>query len=155
MSHRFQKLGKIGARTRLAYQFSKVGIGLSLRSSEGSTLSNPKEAQSVKKSDCFHQKVFSLDSKKAHVTHRDISFLRKNSTTRKVTHETFPVVPEVTLEISPVTGQKDPSNREFSELSQMVGGSTEPYGRCSYPSSCSQYSGIHGCLPKGLGCSPK
>ena len=37
----------------------------------------------------------------------------------------------------------------------MVGGSTEPYGRCSYPSSCSQYSGIHGCLPKGLGCSVK
>ena len=65
------------------------------------------------------------------------------------------MVPEVTLEISPVTGQKDPSNREFSETSQMVGGSTEPYGRCSYPSSCSQYSGIHGCLPKGLGCSPK
>ena len=93
MSHRFPKLGKIGARTRLAYQFSKVGIGtqtttgysgLSLRSSEGSSLSNPKEAQSVKTSDCFHQKVFSLDSKIGHVAHRDISFLRKNSATRKV-----------------------------------------------------------------------
>ena len=155
MSHRFPKLGKIGARTRLTHQFSKVRIGthaktgfsgLSLRSSEGSSLSNPKEAQSFKKSDCFHQKVFTLDSKKAHVTHRDISFLKKNSTTRKITHETFPVVPEVTNEISPVTGQKDPCNREFSETSQMVGGSTESYDSCSYPSSCSQYSGIHGCL---------
>ena len=134
-------LGKIGARTRLAYQFSKVGIGthaktgfsgLSLRSSEVSSLSNPKETQSVKTSDRFHQKVFSLDSKKVHVAHRDISFPRKNSTTRKDTHETFPGVPEVTLEISSVTGQKDPSNREFSETSQMLGGSTEPYGRCSY-----------------------
>ena len=86
MSQRFRKFSKIGTRTRLAYQFSKVGIvthtktgfsGLSLQSSEGSSLSNPKEARSVKSSDCFHQKVISLDSKKAHVTHRDISFLRK------------------------------------------------------------------------------
>ena len=164
MSQRFRKFSKIGARTRLAYQFSKVGIGthtktgfsgLSLRSSEGSSLSNPKETRSVKSSDCFHQKVISLDSKKAHVTHRDISFLRNNSTTGKVTHEAFPVVPKVTLEFSPVTGQKDPSNREFSESSQMVGGSTESYGRCSYPSSCSQHTGIHRCLPKRLGSSLK
>ena len=140
MSHRFPKFGKIGARTRLANQFSKFGIGthtktgfsgLSLRSAEESSLSNPKEAPSVKKSDGFHQKVFSLVFKKAPVAHRDISFLRKNSATRKITHETFPVVPEVTLELSPVTGQKDPSNREFSETSQMVGGSTESYGRWS------------------------
>ena len=102
-----------------------------------------------------HQKVISLDSKKAHVTHRNISFLRENSTTGKVTHETFPVVPEVTLEISPVLGQKDPSNREFSETSLMVGGSTESYGRCSYPSSCSQHTGIHRCLSKRLGSSLK
>ena len=54
-----------------------------------------------------------------------------------------------------VTGRKDPSNREFSETSHMVGGSTESYGRYSYPSSCSQYSGIHRCLPKRLGCSLK
>ena len=162
-SHRFSKLGKIGARIRLDYQFSKVRIGthaksgffrLPLRSSEGSSLSNPKEARSVKRSDCFHQKVFSLDSKKAHVAHRDFSFLRENSTTRKVTHETFPVVPEVSLEISPVTGQKHPSNREFSETSQMVG-SAESHGRCSYPSSYSQHIGIHRCLSKGLGCSLK
>ena len=129
--------------------------GLSLRSSEGPSLSNPKETRSVKSSDCFHQKAIRLDSKKAHVTHRDISFLRKNSTTRKVTHETFPVVPKVTLEISPVTGQKDPSNREFSESSQMVGESTESYGRCSYPSSYSQNTGIHRCLLKRLGSSLK
>ena len=52
MSQRFRKFSIIGPRTRLAYQFSKVGIGshtktrfsgLSLRSSEGSGLSNPKE----------------------------------------------------------------------------------------------------------------
>ena len=65
------------------------------------------------------------------------------------------MVTKVTLEISPVTGQKDPSNREFSESSQMVGGSTESYGRCSYPSSCSQHTGIHRCLPKRLGSSLK
>ena len=102
---RFRKFSEIGPRTRLAYQFSKVGIGshtktrlsgLSLRSSEGSGLSNPKEIRSVRSSDCFHQKVISLDSNKAHVTHRDISFLRKNSTSGKVTHETFSVVPKVT-----------------------------------------------------------
>ena len=160
MSQIFRKFSEIGPRTSLAYQFSKVGIGshtktrfsgLSLRSSEGSDLSNPKETRSVKSSDCFHQKVISLDSKKAHVTHWDISFLRKNSTTGKVTHETFPVVPKVTLEISPVTGQKDPSNREFSESSQMVGESTESYGRWSYTSSYSQHTGIHRCLPKRLG----
>ena len=87
------------------------------------------------------------------ITHRDISFLRKNSTSGKVTHETFSVVPKVTLEVSPVTGQKDLSNREFSESSQMVGGSTESYGRCSYPSSCSQHIGIYRCLPKRLGSS--
>ena len=156
MSQRFRKFSKIGARTRLAYQFSKTGFsGLSLRSSEGSSFSNPKETRSVKSSDCFHQKVISLDSKKAHVTHRNISFLRKNSTTGKVTHETFSVVPKVTLEVSPVTGQTDPSNREFSESSQMVGGSTESYGRCSYPSSCSQHICIHRCLPKRLGSSLK
>ena len=34
------------------------------------------------------------------------------------------MVPEVPLEISPVTGQTDSSNSEFSETSQMVGGST-------------------------------
>ena len=119
MSQRFRKFCEIGPRTRLAYQFSKVGIGshtktrfsgLSLRSSERSGLSNPKETRLVKSSDSFHQKVISLDSKKAHVTHRDTSFLRKNSTTGKVTHETFPVVHK---EISPVTGQKDPSNMNF------------------------------------------
>ena len=78
---------------------------------------------------------------------------KKNSTSGKVTHETFSVVPKVTLEVSPVTGQKDPSNREFSELSQMVGGSTKSYGRCSYPSSCSQHFGVYRCLPKRLGSS--
>ena len=102
MSQRFGKFSEIGPRTRLAHQFPKIGIGshtksrlsgLSLRSSEGSGLSNPKETRSVKSSDCFHQKVISLDSKKAHVTHRDISFLRKNSTSGKVTHEIFSVVP--------------------------------------------------------------
>ena len=153
---------KLVPRTRLAHQFSNVGIGshtktrfsgLSLRSSEGSGISNPKETRSVKNSDCFHQKVISLDSKKAHVTHRDISFLRKNSTSGKVTHEAFSVVPKVTLEISPVTGQKDPSNREFSESSQNVGESSESYGRCSYTSSYSQHNGIHRCLPKRLGSS--
>ena len=61
------------------------------------------------------------------------------------------MVPKVTLEISPVTGQKDPSNREFSESSQMVGESSESYGRCSYTSSYSQHTGIHRCLPKRLG----
>ena len=65
------------------------------------------------------------------------------------------MVPEVTLEISPVTGQKDPSNREFSETYQMAGGSTECYGRCSYPSSCSQHTGFHRCLPKRLWSSLK
>ena len=103
MSQRFRKVSTFGPRTRLAYQFLKVGIGantktrfsgLSFRSSEGSSLSNPKEARSAKNSDCFHQKVFNLDSKKAHVIHRDISFLGKNSTTGKITHETIPVVPE-------------------------------------------------------------
>ena len=112
MSQRFGKFSEIGPRTRLAHQFPKIGIGshtksrfsgLSLRSSEGSGFSNPKETRSVKSSDCFHQKVTSLDSKKAHVTHRDISFLRKNSTSGKVTHETFSVVPKVTLEVSPVS----------------------------------------------------
>ena len=164
MSQRFRKFGEIGPRTRLAYQFSKVRIGthtktrfsgLSLQSSEGSSLSNPKEARSVKSSDCFHQKVLSLDSKKAHVIHRDISFLRKNSTTGKATHETIPVVPEVSLEISPVTGQKDSSNGELSETSQMVGGLTRSYGRCSYPSSCTQHTGVHRCLTKWLGSSLK
>ena len=164
MSHRFPKLGKIGARTRLAYQFSKVGIGthaktefsgLSLRSSEGSSLSNPKEARPVKSQTVSIRKFLVLTLRKLRSFIGTLASLEKNSTTRKVTHETFSLVPEVTLEISPVTGQRDPSNREFSETSQMVGGSTEPYGRCSYPSSCSQYSGIHGCLPKELGCSLK
>ena len=63
MSQRLKKFSEIGPRTRLAHQFSKVGIcshtktrfsGLSLRSSEGSGISNPKETRSVKHSDCFH-----------------------------------------------------------------------------------------------------
>ena len=145
MSQRFGKFSEIGPRTRLAHQFPKIGIGSHTKSRFSGL--------SLRSSDCFHQKVISLDSKKAHVTHRDISFLRKNSTSGKVTHETFSVVPKVTLEVSPVTGQKDPSNREFSELSQMVGGSTKSYGRCSYPSSCSQHIGVHRCLPKRLGSS--
>ena len=162
MSQRFGKISEIGPRTRLAHQFPKIGIGshtksrfsgLSLRSSQGSGFSNPKETRSVESSDCFHQKVISLDSKKAHVTHRDISFLRKNSTSRKVAHETFSVVPKVKLEVSPVTGQKHSSNKEFPQLSQMVGGSTKSYGRFSPPSSCSQHFGVHRCLPKRLGSS--
>ena len=87
--------------------------------------------------------------------HRDISFLGKNIATWKITHETFPVVPEVILEISPVTGQKDPSTRELYKTSKMVGRSTESYGRCTHPSKCSQYSGVHRCFPKSLGCSLK
>ena len=162
MSQRFGKISEIGPRTRLAHQFPKIGIGshtksrfsgLSLRSSQGSGFSNPKETRSVESSDCFHQKVISLDSKKAHVTHRDISFLSKNSTSRKVAHETFSVVPKVKLEVSPVTGQKHSSNKEFPQLSQMVGGSTKSYGRFSPPSSCSQHFGVHRCLPKRLGSS--
>ena len=162
MSQRFGKISEIGPRTRLAHQFPKIGIGshtksrfsgLSLQSSEGSGFSNPKETRSVESSDCFHQKVISLDSKKAHVTHRDISFLRKNSTSGKVAHETFSVVPKIKLEVSPVTGQKHSSNKEFPELSQMVGGSTKSYGRFSSPSSCSQHFGVHRCLPKRLGSS--
>ena len=142
MSQRFGKISEIGPRTRLAHQFPKIGIGshtksrfsgLSLRSSQGSGFSNPKETRSVESSDCFHQKVISLDSKKAHVTHRDISFLRKNSTSRKVAHETFSVVPKVKLEVSPVTGQKHSSNKEFPQLSQMVGGSTKSAGSPLHP----------------------
>ena len=37
----------------------------------------------------------------------------------------------------------------------MVEESTESYGRCSYPSSYSQHTGIHRCLPKRLGSSLK
>ena len=37
----------------------------------------------------------------------------------------------------------------------MVGGSTESYCKCSYPSSCSQHPGIHRCPPKRLGSSLK
>ena len=47
------------------------------------------------------------------------------------------------------------SNKEFPELSPMVGGSTKSYGRCSYPSSCTQLTSVHGCLPKRLGSSLK
>ena len=32
----------------------------------------------------------------------------------------------------------------------MVGRSTESFGRCTHLSSCSQYSCVHRCLPKGL-----
>ena len=75
--------------------------------------------------------------------HRDISFLGKNSATRKVTHETIPVVPEVALEISPVTtGHKDSSNREFSETPQMVGGSTGAKSCPAHP------KGISGALTR-------
>ena len=98
MSQRFGKFSEIGPRTRLAHRFSKIRIGshtktrfsgLSLRSSEGSGLSNPKETRSVKSSDCFHQKVISLDSKKAHVTLGTLASLEKNSTSGKVTHDLF------------------------------------------------------------------
>ena len=79
MSQRFGKISEIGPRTRLAHQFPKIGIGshtksrfsgLSLRSSQGSGFSNPKELDRLKvqtvsirkslvfeSSDCFHQKV--------------------------------------------------------------------------------------------------
>ena len=80
---------------------------------------------------------------------------KKNSATRKVTHEAFPVVPKVALEISPVTGQKDSSNREFPEAPQTVGGSPKSHGRCSYPSSGTQHTGVYRCLTKMLGSSLK
>ena len=69
MSQRFGKVSSIGPRTRLAYQFSKIGIdthaktgfsGLSFRPSEGSSVPNPEETRSAKRSDCFHQKVVRL-----------------------------------------------------------------------------------------------
>ena len=66
-----------------------------------------------------------------------------------------PVVPKVTLEISPVTGQKDPSNREFSEAPKVVGGYQKSHGRCSYPSSGTQHTGVYRCLTKRLGSSLK
>ena len=164
MSQRFGKVSSIGPRTRLAYQFSKIGIdthaktgfsGLSFRPSEGSSVPNPEETRSAKRSDCFHQKVISLDSKKAHVAHRDFSFLGKNSATRKVTHETFPVVPKVALEVSPVVGHKDSSNRKFPEAPKVVGGYQKSHGRCSYPSSGTQHTGVYRCLTKRLGSSLK
>ena len=164
MSQRFGKVSSIGPRTRLAYQFSKIGIdthtktgfsGLLFRPSEGSSVPNPEETRSAKCSDCFHQKVISLDSKKAHVAHRDFSFLGKNSATRKVTHETFPVVPKVALEDSPVIGHKDSSNRKFPEAPKVVGGYQKSYGRCSYPSSGTQHTSVYRCLTKRLGSSLK
>ena len=163
MYQRFRKLVQL-VQTRLAYQFSKIGIdtdaktgfsGLSLRPSEGSSVPNPEETRSAKRSDCFHQKVISLDSKKAHVAHRDFSFLGKNSATRKVTHETFPVVPKVALEVSPVVGHKDSSNRKFPEAPKVVGGYQKSHGRCSYPSSGTQHTGVYRCLTKRLGSSLK
>ena len=57
MSQRFGKFSEIGPRTTLAHQFPKIGVGshtksrfsgLSLRSTEGSAFSNPKEIRSVK-----------------------------------------------------------------------------------------------------------
>ena len=89
LSHRLTKLGKIGTRTRLAHQFSKIVTG---------THTKPG--------------FFWLSFRPA-------------------------VVPEVTLEISIVNGQKDPSNRELSKTSKIVGRSTGPYGRCTHPSTCS------------------
>ena len=164
MSQRFGKVSSIGPRTRLAYQFSKIGIdthaktgfsGLSFRPSEGSSVPNPEETRSAKRSDCFHQKVISLDSKKAHAAHRDFSFLGKNSATRKVTRETFPMVPKVALEVSPVIGHKDSSNRKFPETPKVMGGYPKSHGRCSYPSSGTQHTGVYRCLTKRLGSSLK
>ena len=163
MSQRFRKITEIGSRTRLAYQFLKVGIdshtktrfsGLSVRSSEGSGLSNPKETRSVKSSDCFHQKVISLDSKKAHVTHRDISFLRKTVTLGRLHMRPFQWYLKSHWKF-PQSLDKRIAVTEFSESCQMVGESTESYGRCSYTSSYSQHTGIYRCLPKGLGSSLK
>ena len=162
MSQRFGKFSEIGPRTTLAHQFPKIGVGshtksrfsgLSLRSSEGSAFSNPKETRSVKIQTVSIRRSLVLTPRKLMSLIGTLASSEKNSTSGKVTHEAFSVVPKVTLEISPVTGQKDSSNREFSELSQKVGGSTKSYGRCSYPSSCSQHFGVHRCLPKRLGSS--
>ena len=86
MSHRFPKLGKLVQELGWLINFQKSELvptqklnflGYQFDLQRGLVFPTQKKLDWLKKSDCFHQKVFSLDSKKAHVAHSDISFLRK------------------------------------------------------------------------------
>ena len=86
LSQRFREFREIGARTWLAYQFSKVGIGtltktgfseLSLRSSEGSSLSNPKKLDRLKLQTVSIRKSLVLTPRKLMSSVRTLASLEK------------------------------------------------------------------------------
>ena len=54
-----------------------------------------------------------------------------------------------------VIGHKDSSNRKFPDAPKVVGGYQKSHGRCSYPSSGTQHTGVYRCLTKRLGSSLK
>ena len=63
---------------------------------------------------------FYNNSQNPDVIYRNSRISGEDSSNGQVTHETFPVVPENPLEVSPIIGQKDAMFRDFEKASDLV-----------------------------------
>ena len=88
----------------------------------------------------------------------DVSFRHsgisgENNVNGQVKHEAFPVVPENSLEISPIIGQKDSMFRDFEQASDLVERPPKCVDRLSFPCRGIQSPVIYRCICQGLGCT--
>ena len=125
--------------------------GLSVQSSRGFGLPKPKEVGQIENSGSFHFARSQYFPKEAHVTNWGHGFHGEDSSFRSNSYETFPVVSEDQLAVSPVPGQSCPSISADKGPSGLVDGSSELAQVFESASERTQYVDVHRCIREGLG----
>ena len=125
--------------------------GLSLQSSRGFGLPKPKEVRQIENSGSFHFARSQDFSKEAHVTNWGHGFHGENSSFRLNSYETFPVVSEDQLAVSPVPGQDSSNFSTDKGPSGLVDGSSELTQGFESASERTQCVDFHRCIREGLG----
>ena len=139
------QLPKIRAKAYSKFQLPRLQVRLG----QGRSLTHRKEMADLDK--IHRTKQLDHYTQDSNVFHRDSSISRKNSSNGQITYETFPVVPENPLEVSPIFGRSDTILRDFEKASELVEGSKLCVDRVSSPCKRTQSTTIHRCVRQGLG----
>ena len=146
--------GRVCSGTRLGNQLQKIRLPrVQIRLKQGRSLTHRKEMAHFDNSYRRSKQQFDNNSQDPDVVYRHSGISGEDSPNGQVTHETFPMVPENPLEVSPVIGQKDPMFRDFEKASDLVEKSKKCVDRLSSPCTCTQSPVIYRCICQGLGCT--
>ena len=139
---------KIGINTNSKIRLPRVQIRLK----QGRSLTHRKELAYFDNSH-RRSKQFDNNSQNPDVVYRHPGISGKDSPNGQVTHEAFPVVPENSLEISPIIGQKDSMFRDFEKASDLVETPKKCVDRLSSLCRGTQSPVVYRCICQGIGCT--